>query len=621
TCSASNGSITATATGGTAPFTYSIDGISFVNSNVFNGLAAGSYTVSVKDVNGCINSTVSVINNISAPTITGIASPATCNASNGVIIATPNGGTPPFSYSINGTSFQSGNSFTGLPAGAYTVTIKDANGCSNSTNININNSSGPSISATATAATCNGNNGSITAIAFGGAPPFTYSIDGIHFQQSAIFSTIPAGSYTISVKDANSCINSTAVTVNGGTGPSLSTTATASSCSINNGSISATALGGTTPFSYSIDGINFQTGNSFNTLAAGTYTITVKDANGCTAVSPVTVATINAVAVNAGNDITICEGTSSKIAASSDGSTFSWSPADGLSDPFQLNPYVSPKTNTTYVLTAHNGTCTKTDTLNVAVNPAPVPYAGPDTSVCPGNTLQLQGNNGMQYTWLPPAFLSNANAPNPYIIDLPGSITYYLSVIDANGCRSLRSDTIHITLMPPPKVFAGNDTSIAMGQPVQLNAIDVNNTGFTTYTWAPPYKLSDAHIQNPVTTTDKETVYAVTATTPQHCTATDYISIRVYRGPDIYVPTGFTPNGDGLNDVERAIPVGIKEFKFFNIYSRYGELVFTTADPSRGWDGYYKGVRQAPGTYVWQTEGIGYDGKVIFRKGTVVLIR
>jgi gliding motility-associated-like protein len=106
------------------------------------------------------------------------------------------------------------------------------------------------------------------------------------------------------------------------------------------------------------------------------------------------------------------------------------------------------------------------------------------------------------------------------------------------------------------------------------------------------------------------------------CYGTADILVKVYSTkPDIFVPTAFTPNNDGRNDIIKAIPVGVKEFDYFTIYNRFGQVIFTTKDASKGWNGYFNGIDQPVGTYVFVTRGIDYTGTVIFKKGTIVLIR
>ena len=115
--------------------------------------------------------------------------------------------------------------------------------------------------------------------------------------------------------------------------------------------------------------------------------------------------------------------------------------------------------------------------------------------------------------------------------------------------------------------------------------------------------------------------YTLTAQNANGCTGIDDIKITVFEGPEIYVPNAFTPNGDGKNDVLKAIPIGLKEFKFFMVFNTYGQQIFSTVNPAIGWDGNFKGAKQGIGTYVWITEGINYKGTTLQRKGTVILIR
>ncbi|MBK9798387.1 MAG: hypothetical protein IPP56_01205 [Bacteroidetes bacterium] len=308
TCGASNGSITATGLGGTTPYQYSLDGITYQASNVFAGLAAGAYTITIKDGNNCISTTAVVnIANTSGATVTAISSNATCGSSNGSITATGLGGTTPYQYSLDGITYQASNIFTGLAAGAYTVTIKDANNCINTTAVvNIANTSGATVTAVSSNATCGASNGSITATGLGGTTPYQYSLDGITYQASNVFAALAAGAYTVTIKDANNCINtSSVVNVNSNSGATVTAISSNSTCGASNGSITATGLGGTTPYQYSLDGISYQASNIFTGLAAGAYTVTIKDGNNCVNTSAIvnivntSGATVTAISSNA----------------------------------------------------------------------------------------------------------------------------------------------------------------------------------------------------------------------------------------------------------------------------------------------------------------------------------
>ena len=127
--------------------------------------------------------------------------------------------------------------------------------------------------------------------------------------------------------------------------------------------------------------------------------------------------------------------------------------------------------------------------------------------------------------------------------------------------------------------------------------------------------------QNPVATVDKDITYQLKAITKDGCIATGQVNIKVVEKPQIYVPTGFTPNGDGKDDVLKALPVGIKEFKYLSVYNRWGQRIFYTTDASKGWDGTINGETQNTDVFIWIAEGKDYFGNLIVKKGTTVLIR
>lgn len=258
----------------------------------------------------------------------------------------------------------------------------------------------------------------------------------------------------------------------------------------------------------------------------------------------------------------------------------------------------------------------------VYVNPLPVANAGPDSTICFGTTMQLHGTGGTLYNWSPPTYLSNPTSANPIIsIPMTGSFDFILHVSSTNGCKSIMADTVSITVLPKPVVFAGNDSVIAINQPLQLNAVDVNHAGLIDYSWSPSFGLNNPSISNPIAVTDRDVTYSVIAYTAQGCEARDLVNIKVLTASEIYVPNAFTPNNDANNNVFRPILRGIKELKYFSVYNRYGELVFTTSKQGAGWDGTFKGKPQNIGAYIWVLDATGYNGSKFIRKGSVVLIR
>jgi gliding motility-associated-like protein len=287
-----------------------------------------------------------------------------------------------------------------------------------------------------------------------------------------------------------------------------------------------------------------------------------------------------------------------------------------------LTPAATTAPGTYYIKGTAASRCIAIAPVVVSAFPSPVADAGTDQRICFGNNTQLNGSGGVSYSWSPSTFLDNPSIANPRVVNpASGIITYSLTITDANGCRSQTADQVRINVNRLAKVFAGNDTVIAFNQSLQLNGIDVNNSGFTSYIWSPSYGLSNPLIANPVANLDRDIVYTLKASTDNGCEGIGYIRVKIYKGPEIYVPTAFTPDGDGRNDILKAIVAGMKEFHYFTIYNRWGQQVFTTSDHSKGWDGKIEGLQQGSATFVWMAEGVDYKGNLIRRKGTTTIIR
>jgi gliding motility-associated-like protein len=168
------------------------------------------------------------------------------------------------------------------------------------------------------------------------------------------------------------------------------------------------------------------------------------------------------------------------------------------------------------------------------------------------------------------------------------------------------------------KAFAGRDTVVAKGEPVQL---DAKGAPGTAYNWSPSTGLNDATIANPIAILDRDERYTLRSFTKEGCDGYSQIYIKRYAGPDIYIPNAFTPNNDGVNEVFRVVPIGIKAFNWLVIYNRWGEVVFRTTDQHLGWDGTHKGVRLPSGTFVAVSQAVDYKGQVMLRRRTIMLIR
>ncbi len=625
TCNgASNGQVQLMLNGIAAtPLQYQIGAGAYVATNPFTGLTAGNYTFTIKDANGCITPTINAIvaagPNLTANTV---LTNVTCNGlTNGAVVLTNTNGNPIYTYSLNGGTAQSNNTFNNLAAGNYTVALGDGNGCTGTTVFTISQPTALAATATNTAVICNGGStGIINVTATGGTAPYTFSINGgVTFQAAPTFN-VASNNYNISVKDAQGCIATTTTNVTQPAAITVSSTFTNASCNGGaDGTITAIATGGIVPLTYSIDGTNFQASNVFNVLP-GNFTVTVKDANNCTNTTNVTVGLTSNILLSTHNDTTICEGQSVVLTTQSNALSFAWHPGNTLNDSTLKNPIAKPITTTKYYVLATLGGCSTVDSVTVTVNPAPIPNAGIDTEICFGLTYTLQGSGGTQYTWAPATTLSNANISNP-IANTNNTTNYWLLVKDANGCNSLFADTMKLTITPPLQANAGVDTVVVTNQPYQLNSVLVgqNITGLT-YQWNPTTGLSNPNIQNPLATIGTATTYRVEITTPGGCKGVDTVTLSVLDGPTIYVPSGFTPNGDGNNDVFRSYPVGIARFDYLRVFNRWGQLVFESKNPLQGWNGNFKGAKAPTGTYIYTVQGLTDKGNLITKKGTLLIV-
>lgn len=283
-----------------------------------------------------------------------------------------------------------------------------------------------------------------------------------------------------------------------------------------------------------------------------------------------------------------------------------------------LNYSFSNLTNTIGLAVVSNAGC-KSDTLYKTFSLKQKPQIAMQfLDTCKNATVVFTGSENTSigirnWVWNFGDGSSGSTNPASHVYPRNGTYTIQLFATGANGCAT---DTISGALhIYGTNASAGPDLIAATGQPIQLQA-----TGGVSYIWSPTTGLDTATSAHPIATLYRDQTYYLTAYTPTGCESYDTLNIKVYNGPEIYVPGAFTPNGDGKNDILKAIPVGIVKFISFNVYNRYGQLLFTTSDPSKGWSGKWKGEMQATGTFVWVASGVDYLGKLVFRKGSVILV-
>lgn len=277
------GSVILYGNAGVTPYTYSLTAASgpYQVSNTFNNLAAGSYTAYVKDAAGCVSTKPVTVAAAPAIVVSPFARAASSCAPDGAIEVYRTGGIPPYTYSKDGTTYQSGNIFTNLAAGSYTVYVKDSKGCIGQANTTVGAGQGLTVTTSKVNTSTCVNDGTIQVNATGGIAPYTYSINGGAYQPGNTFTGLGSATYVISVKDTKGCLGSANATINYNTINVTAQLNNASSCAAANGSIQLYRTGGTGPYSYSLDGNTYQASNSFTGLTAGVYTGFVKDSKAC----------------------------------------------------------------------------------------------------------------------------------------------------------------------------------------------------------------------------------------------------------------------------------------------------------------------------------------------------
>jgi gliding motility-associated-like protein len=591
------------------------------NTNIFNPFATPTadsstyYCVATLGTCKALDSAKVFFNTAFVKTIT----PVLCSGINSgaINLGLSTGWVAPVNFILNGVS-QLDSNFNNLASGNYTLTIIDNVNCQKTIQVNVPQAF-PNlvINEVVTPSVCN-TVGNIKIVGSGGLAPYLYSVNANPYIATNDFPIVFNGNFVLAIKDANNCITTKNITIANPQSLTISTSFTNATCSIvPDGTITVNATGGTLPYQYSSDGgTTFQSSNVL-IVSNGTISVNVKDANGCVGSQIVVVPINNTITINTSAAPAICEGTSKTLNATSNADTYIWTPNTNIINATSLTPTVNPPTTTKYYLKATKGVCTKTDSILINVLAAPTVIASNDTSICYNDTITLNANGGTTYIWQPNYNINNLTIKTPKVSPLVTS-TYWVNTTDALGCKSLLADSVKINVIPKINVNAGNDTSIVFGQPYLFNVL--SNGSF--FSWQPTSFLNNAALKNPSLNLpgNGDFIYYVKAFTAEGCFALDTIKFTVFPFTALFVPTVFTPNGDGLNDLLKIKTIGIKELRFFKIYNRWGQLVFETRNANMGWNGLLKNKTQGNNTFAWTAEGIDYSNKTIRKNGTVTIV-
>lgn len=315
---------------------------------------------------------------------------------------------------------------------------------------------------------------------------------------------------------------------------------------------------------------------------------------------------------DAGNDINACFGAPVMLSGDGNG-TFSWSPAQGLNSSTLQNPTIlNPVNDQAYILSVVTSDgCVALDTVAVSIYNSISLSLSSDTIICPGDTIVLSAGGAQTYTWSPENSLLNFTTADPLAYPL-WTTTYTITAADANGCIAIDSVIVQTHSLSSSPPF---DTLICKLEPLVLYP----PVG-SVYHWYQQQQLM-ATTDNLSIPTVNSTEVSLVYTDTNGCKAEKQFIIRINNDCDfVELPTAFTPNNDGKNDVFRIIQIGLARYQL-SIYNRWGQMIFQTSDASVGWDGTIDGEPAEIGTYVFQLLADLQNGNTVTRQGSVSLIR
>ncbi|MBI2967725.1 MAG: gliding motility-associated C-terminal domain-containing protein [Bacteroidetes bacterium] len=624
-CFGSNdGIINLTVYDGTPGYSFLWNNLSTIEDLV---ASAGAYSVTITDSKGC---TFTYSDNIGEPSdivLTTVASPATCGNADGSVAVSATGGTGSYTYIWfpGGATTDIVNSVT---AGLYTVTVTDANGCTKTDGAIVNNLGGPAVSvASLNNVTCYGySDGTITVTVTGGTPPLTYLWSTSPPQGTPTANGLSAGTYTITVTDSAGCIALTDAVINEPSAVAASTYGSATICNGQPVTIGVNAAGGTIPYTYLWDNsIPDVPSTSVTPTATTTYNVTVTDANGCSAPpQSVTVYFPPPLSVSVSGNTLICEGDPAVLTASGGGGnqgpyTFTWSTGD-INNPVT----VYPVTTTTYYVTVSDNCGSQQATAQISVVVTPTLLLNPPSvQGCAGSSFTLSASGALTYWWSTIDDPTNTTGVGQTIIVSPATTTYYIVHGNDGTCEGV--DTVTVTIIPPPDAdFSLNPDSTTLLYPT-ISFADASTNDVTQWLWDFGDGNEDTLQYTSNTYTDTGTYY-ITLSVINSAGCPDAITKSLRINPEfmLFMPSSFTPNKDGRNDLFLPVWIGVNPNSYrFTIFDRWGDHIWETTDPDQGWDGRAnKGGKMAQqDVYVWIIEVRDLNKKIHYYVGSVTVVK
>lgn len=576
--------------------------------------------------------TVTVLAVPAAPVAT-ITQP-TCEVPTGTItVSSPVA--PGNTYSLDGATYLNNTGvFAGIFPGTYAVSVKNANGCISANTIVVVNPKpeGPAApSLNIVHPTCDLGTGTIS-ISSPKNPGNTYSIDGVDYSNTTgVFTNVIAGTYNVTVKNASGCISGATVAIvnQHPLTPQIPTIEiTNPLCPDKTGVIKITSPVGN-GFTYSIDGSTYlNITGVFTAVVPGAYNVSVKNASGC--VSPAVIAVIKdpivdepKLTITAEGNTSICAG-SSVVLTSSESPSYQWYKYGVAIAGANARTYTASTEGVFTVSRFNTNGCVPVQSdgviIKVVANPIAPLITASKQLFCFGDSVELSATSSVDVQWY-----KDGNAitvPGKKLIAKQGG-TYAAIAINDNGCRSSFSEAVILNMVDLPVTPVLTIQGTAKFCKDETRVLKVNVPSGLTINWYKNGTLIPNYAKDTLRV-NEAAEFTAKFMNSNGCLSLMSNKIVTEIGCDatnIYVPDVFSPNGDGINDEVKAICVGITKLKFFKIYNRWGNILFETADQSKGWDGRFRGQVQPSDSYIWLVEGIDTNGKEIRKTGTLNLIK
>ncbi len=621
-----NGSATLVPIGGTAPFVYNWSP-AISNTSTASGLSPGIYSVTVVDVGGCQRSVTLAIAPAIPLTLSVSLTQASCaGAAISTATAQVSGGSGAYTYNwlpSGGTASVS----NALAAGAYSITVSDANNCQQTTTLLINAVNVPIVTVNTSSVSCFGfNNGSAAAFVNGGSAPYTYNWSSSATNSTAV-NGLTAGTYTLTVTDNANCLVSSTFNIIQPNALLAVISSTNLGCNNSAATASVTASGGVGVYTYSWQPIG-ATSAFITNLSVGIYTVTVRDANACSTTQSVQITTPNPFTITPLASTTVCSGTPISFSATVSGAAvplnYLWLPGNTTSATLTITPNAS----VIYTLTVSDGCVLKTTTLNVLVESKPnlVPLEPKQ-----GCTPLCVSYNGQEVT--NPAWIKNwiwkfstgvtINSSNPSLcFEKAGNYKTDLVLETTANCTYTYLSVATITAYQTPVAnFVANQSYTTTEY--EANYILTNTSLFTdSLVW---YAPQTPQYGNSISLNFSEPgVYPVSMSAFNGFGCSDTIVRYITVKPEFsfYAPNALNMNADAVSKVFIAKGTGWDVSRFqMRIFNRWGQEIYATKDYSAGWNGTLGGTSVKDDTYIWQIEVYDLYSKVHSFTGHLTLIK